>query len=93
MHTHPDIHSEWFSKSRSAKSKGKSKAKKKAAAISSQEDPDTVCNVCKKEFPSRNKLFQHIKETGHAVHVSVSSTEAGVSRTSDHARRKGKRRK
>lgn len=61
--------------------------------VSSQEDPDTVCSVCKKEFPSRNKLFQHIKETGHAVHISVSSTEARASRTSDHTRKKGKRRK
>ena len=93
-YTHPDTHSEWFSKSRSAKSKGKSKTRKKAAAmVSSQEDPDTVCSVCKKEFPSRNKLFQHIKETGHAVHISVSGTEARACRTSDHTRRKGKRRK
>ena len=93
-YTHPATHSEWFSKSKSAKSKGKSKTRKKVAAmVSSQEDPDTVCSVCKKEFPSRNKLFQHIKETGHAVHISVSGTEARASRTSDHTRRKGKRRK
>ena len=26
-----------------------------------------LCEVCKKQLPSRNKLFQHIKETGHAV--------------------------
>ena len=25
------------------------------------------CEVCKKQLPSRNKLFQHIKESGHAV--------------------------
>jgi len=26
-----------------------------------------VCNVCKATFPSRSKLFNHIKETGHAL--------------------------
>ena len=26
-----------------------------------------LCEVCKKQLPSRNKLFQHIKESGHAV--------------------------
>ncbi len=25
------------------------------------------CEVCKKQLPSRNKLFQHIKESGHAA--------------------------
>jgi len=27
------------------------------------------CNVCKEEFPSRNQLFRHIKETNHACQV------------------------
>ena len=25
------------------------------------------CNVCQRDFNSRNKLFQHIKDTGHAL--------------------------
>lgn len=25
------------------------------------------CHVCRREFQSRNKLFQHIKDTGHAM--------------------------
>ena len=28
------------------------------------------CNKCHQEFSTRNKLFQHIKETGHALHES-----------------------
>ncbi|KAJ2388331.1 hypothetical protein GGI23_006079, partial [Coemansia sp. RSA 2559] len=28
---------------------------------------ETICNVCNKEFSSRNQLFNHIKDTGHAL--------------------------
>ena len=31
---------------------------------------DLGCAVCKHEFPSKNKLFQHLKESGHAVPIS-----------------------
>lgn len=31
--------------------------------------PPQICNVCHKNFPTRNKLFQHIKESGHAVRI------------------------
>jgi len=33
------------------------------------DDIDTVhsCQICHHEFPSKNKLFQHIKSTGHAA--------------------------
>ena len=29
------------------------------------------CNVCQAGFPTRNKLFQHIKERGHALKVDA----------------------
>lgn len=61
------------------KSKGKSKKKKKTtskeAGSCGEEDgkvSELRCNVCRKEFSSRNKLFQHIKNTGHAVMMSSS---------------------
>ena len=40
------------------------------------------CEVCKKQLPSRNKLFQHIKESGHAVlkHQSASQAAGGQGR-------------
>jgi len=60
---------------------------------SSRDDPATICNVCRKEFSSRNKMFQHIKETGHAVNVSVTTTNSGVSKSSENTRRKGRRKK
>ncbi|KAJ1800586.1 hypothetical protein LPJ59_000982 [Coemansia sp. RSA 2399] len=28
---------------------------------------ETICNVCNSEFSSRNQLFNHIKDTGHAL--------------------------
>ncbi|PVU99761.1 hypothetical protein BB560_005453 [Smittium megazygosporum] len=32
-----------------------------------------ACNLCKKEFDSRNRLFNHIKDTGHALAKPISS--------------------
>lgn len=31
----------------------------------------SICSVCKKEFSSRNKLFDHIKAEGHAIVKTV----------------------
>ncbi|XP_005108749.1 dnaJ homolog subfamily C member 21 [Aplysia californica] len=40
---------------------------------------DTVkCNVCQKGFPSRNKLFEHIKQTGHAVRLEAPAAAPAV---------------
>ena len=41
------------------------------------------CEVCKKQLPSRNKLFQHIKESGHAVlkHQTASQAAGGQGRS------------
>jgi len=45
--------------------KEKKKKKKKEASIQ--------CNVCSQTFPTRNKLFDHIKLTNHALAESLSS--------------------
>lgn len=42
-----------------------SKRKEKNA----QSDQEMKCNVCQEVFPTRNKLFTHIKELGHALRV------------------------
>ncbi|XP_062575627.1 dnaJ homolog subfamily C member 21-like [Saccostrea cucullata] len=34
-----------------------------------QADLEMKCNVCQEVFPTRNKLFTHIKEQGHALRV------------------------
>ena len=44
------------------KSKGKKTAKNSTGMVN-----ELQCAVCKVECPSKNKLFLHLKETGHAV--------------------------
>lgn len=62
-----------------AKLKGKkAKEARKAARLERGDDDaedvgpgsrndETVCQICKAEFPTRNKLFQHVNKTGHAA--------------------------
>ncbi|KND05182.1 uncharacterized protein SPPG_00846 [Spizellomyces punctatus DAOM BR117] len=63
------------SESNSSTVKGKSRAKekraqreaKRAAAVALEKGGGTTtCNVCGEGFPSRTKLFDHIKRSGHA---------------------------
>jgi len=28
---------------------------------------ENICSTCNEEFSSRNKMFQHLKESGHAA--------------------------
>ena len=37
------------------------------ADLCSSRAPVQSCNVCSSPFPSRSKLFDHIKATGHAL--------------------------
>ncbi|KAK6620380.1 hypothetical protein RUM44_006781 [Polyplax serrata] len=37
-------------------------------------NPDLTCAVCKNQFPSKNKLFNHLKSTGHSVYLPNSAT-------------------
>ncbi|QQP35348.1 DnaJ -like protein subfamily C member 21, partial [Caligus rogercresseyi] len=51
----------------SLKPQGKSK-KRRGASKEAQDDP-LNCATCQEVFPSRNKLFGHIKETNHALRL------------------------
>ena len=57
------------SKNITSKRKTKCKRKKpnKNTSKTSDINTDLGCAVCKKEYPSKNKLFKHLKETGHSV--------------------------
>lgn len=46
------------------------KAKQRRLKRAQQDDIALVCVVCKTEFTSRNKLFDHVKVSGHAAPVS-----------------------
>lgn len=53
--------------------KKKDKKKKKEKPTSNNEiqevDTDHNCVTCKSNFPSKNKLFDHLKKTGHGVYL------------------------
>lgn len=51
------------------KDKKAKKAPKKNITIEDIADIDTThnCVICKSNFPSKNKLFEHLKKTGHSV--------------------------
>ena len=48
------------------------------------------CNVCQAAFPTRNKMFQHIKELGHALKLDTKS-EANESQRQ--GKKKGKKKR
>lgn len=54
------------------KAKEMKKAAKMAVAQENEEQSDAPiqCNTCSSEFPTRNKLFSHLKATGHALATS-----------------------
>ena len=37
-------------------------------------DTNLACAVCKNQFPSKNKLFNHLKSSGHSVYLPNSAT-------------------
>ncbi|EDK37562.2 hypothetical protein PGUG_01660 [Meyerozyma guilliermondii ATCC 6260] len=45
----------------------KKKKEKKITTQTSSNSSSEVCTVCNESFPSRNKLFQHVNSTGHAL--------------------------
>ncbi|TPX42458.1 hypothetical protein SeLEV6574_g05605 [Synchytrium endobioticum] len=47
------------------------------AAATSTNQAVLVCGKCKTEFPTRNKLFDHIKSTGHALAPGGTGANAG----------------
>lgn len=43
--------------------------KKMCSPITSQASDNTACVTCQSKFPSKNKLFDHLKKTGHSVYI------------------------
>ena len=53
---------------------------------------ELYCGVCQNKFQSRNKLFQHLKDTGHAVQLGAgSSFQTAASSAAQGKRRKKKK--
>lgn len=55
--------------------------------------PPQVCNKCSQIFPSRNKLFEHIKVTGHALRVEPSAVGGATAQADMPSGKKGKKKK
>ena len=59
------------------KTKKQKKTKKNPQSASipltDEPDPPNFCVTCRSEFPSRNKLFQHLKSTGHSMPLEVNN--------------------
>ncbi|XP_046742970.1 dnaJ homolog subfamily C member 21 [Diprion similis] len=55
-----------FDESRSKDKKGKKRGGSRREDV---QDLDHCCAVCKTEFPTKNKLFDHLKKTGHSVYI------------------------
>ena len=53
-------------------------------------DPSLLCHKCSREFSSRNKLFQHIKETGHALRTTNNTSSSSAVTPTDFGKKNKK---
>ena len=87
------------------KTKGKAKQKVKrteqaaptkvGVAVGGAKTGELSCGVCQNQFQSRNKLFQQLKNSGHAVVLQAGGGEAGAGQkpTNQTAQSKKRRKK
>ncbi|XP_029025667.1 dnaJ homolog subfamily C member 21 isoform X3 [Betta splendens] len=75
-------------KSSSVKTKGKKGGKDKPKNVKSNtggeqfaEEANLRCVTCNNEFPTRNKLFDHLKTSGHATALSSNAPQSSVARS------------
>jgi len=62
-------------KSKSKKSKPASKLNEDAESDTEMRRGDLNCAQCNQTFPSKNKLYAHLKSTGHAVYLPSNGSE------------------
>ena len=43
--------------------------KKTPQTVLTQSNANTTCVTCQSHFPSKNKLFDHLKKTGHSIYI------------------------
>ncbi|KAM9509710.1 dnaJ homolog subfamily C member 21 isoform 2-T2 [Guaruba guarouba] len=81
------------SEAKSTKPKGKKAKEAKKSAKASSEHPTTNevpihCVTCNCAFPSRNKLFEHLKATGHAKATQAAAVNGAVNTRNKKEKRK-----
>ncbi|KAM9330143.1 dnaJ homolog subfamily C member 21 [Gastrophryne carolinensis] len=74
------------------KGKKAKEMRKAAKMVSAQENPEQLeepirCNSCGSEFSTRNKLFSHLKSTGHALAVGNPSPSTTTSKSKKEKRK------
>ncbi|KAM8960889.1 dnaJ homolog subfamily C member 21 [Pelodytes ibericus] len=72
------------------KGKNPKKAEKQTSQADCQAESDLPlrCNTCSSEFSTRNKLFNHIKSTGHALATNIpSGSTAGTGKSKKEKRK------
>ncbi|XP_054439907.1 dnaJ homolog subfamily C member 21 [Pteronotus mesoamericanus] len=77
-------------KARGKKAKDTKKSVRVPAEPQTTSDVLMCCTTCHSEFPSRNKLFEHLKATGHARAPSSSSLNGVTSSRSKKEKRKNR---
>ncbi|KAM4708226.1 dnaJ homolog subfamily C member 21 [Discoglossus pictus] len=65
----------------------KKAAKKTTPTEQAESDVPLCCNTCSSEFSTRNKLFTHLKNTGHALAVNNPTGNTTANRTKKEKRK------
>ncbi|XP_004848690.1 dnaJ homolog subfamily C member 21 [Heterocephalus glaber] len=86
----PKSEAKSIAKSKGKKTKDMKKSVKVPAESQVQSDVLISCTTCHSEFPSRNKLFDHLKATGHARAPPSSSLNSITSSRSKKEKRKNR---
>lgn len=73
--------------------KGKDRKDKKFDSVNSVQDLNHCCVTCHSEFSSKNKLFDHLKKTGHSVYIPQATATKTKERLEERVKGKGKRSK
>ncbi|XP_013864773.1 dnaJ homolog subfamily C member 21 [Austrofundulus limnaeus] len=70
-------------KTKSKKGGGKDKSKniKSHTEQFPEKEVSLLCVTCNNEFPTRNKLFDHLKTSGHATALPASAPHSSISRS------------
>ncbi|KAG0366346.1 DnaJ domain-containing protein [Gamsiella multidivaricata] len=70
------------SKKLSAKEKKKARSERAAQKLADSGESALKCRICSTDFESKNQLFSHIKETGHALAPAVAVPSGSTTGTS-----------
>ncbi|XP_069688020.1 dnaJ homolog subfamily C member 21 [Periplaneta americana] len=80
-----------YLKNKKAKTVRKKAKRDVGDGVAGVQDSNHCCVTCHSEFPSKNKLFDHLKKTGHSVYIPRSTTAPTKDRLDERGRGKMKK--